>query len=192
MDSLKIYLHYIIHILLAAAIVLLLLIKPCATVMYEQPPQPDTVAVHDTIVKDTIIYVKAFIPVPEVREVTVIDTVYRDSLIFIDTSSYIARYYQDSINQDYGTVVWYAATTGELLALDAEYHGKVQTAIEYREREVKVHKGQLLFTSGIGYNGDQPAAEVGLEWITKRGKKYGVEYDFVNGFYKFKTGLRLF
>ena len=192
MDSLKIYGHYIIHILLAAAIVILLLIRPCIKVIV---PDSEPVTVHDTIYKDSIIYVNAPIPKPVTKVVTRYDTIYRDNVIYVDSSQYTANYYTDSIYTEYGKIRWHAATTGLLLALDAEYDGKVKTVIEYRDRIIikTNYKTGLYLTSGIGYNfADNATADIGVSLITKKGKIFGYEYDFLNNFHKIKTGLRLF
>ena len=192
MDNLKIYGHYIIHILLAAAIVILLLIRPCIKV---NVPDSQPVTLHDTIYKDSIIYVSAPIPKPVTKILTRYDTIYRDSVVYVDSSQYTANYYVDSIYTEYGKIRWHAATTGLLLALDAEYDGKVKTVIEYRDRIIteKNYKTGLYLTSGIGYNfADNATADIGISLMTKRGKIFGYEYDFLNNFHKIKTGLRLF
>lgn len=192
MDSLKIYGHYIIHILLAAAIVILLLIRPCIKVIV---PDSEPVTVHDTIYKDSIIYVNAPIPKPVTKVVTRYDTIYRDNVIYVDSSQYTANYYTDSIYTKYGKIQWYAATTGVLLGLDAQYHGRVKETIQYRDRIVteRKYKTGLYITSGIGYDfANNATADIGLSIMTKRGKIFGYEYDFINRFHKIKTGLRLF
>jgi len=132
------------------------------------------------------------VPVPIERLIVKIDTVVRDSLIFIDTSRMVANYYQDSIAQEWGVIKWTAVTEGTLLGLDASYRGKypVRKVTEYST--LTKYKGGLYLTSGIGYNGDVASGDIGLEYITRRGRKYGYEYDFLNGFHSIKTGLRLF
>jgi len=193
MNNFKIYAHYIVHILLASAIVILLLVRPSVIVNHTgESSKKNSELARDTVYKDTTIYVTAYIPVPEIREVKVVDTVYRDSIQYIDTSSYVAHYYSDSIKQNYGIVYWSAVTAGELLALDAKYKGTVAEKIIYKEKDVIKHRSQLLLTSAIGYNGDNVRAGIGLELITKRGKKFGYEFDFVNKYHSITTGLRLF
>lgn len=192
MDNLKIYGHYIIHILLAASIVILILVRPCVNVNL---PDSQPVTVHDTIYKDSIIYVSAPIPKPVTKILTRYDTIYRDSVVYVDSSQYTASYYADSIYTEYGKIRWHAATTGLLLALDAEYDGKVKTVIEYRDRIIikTNYKTGLYLTSGIGYNfEDNATADIGVSLITKKGKIFGYEYDFLNNFHKIKTGLKLF
>lgn len=191
MENIKLYLHYIIHVLLAAAIVLLLLVKPCVKV--NVPTAPDRPIIHDTVYLDSIIYVSVPIPQPITKLVTIFDTVYQDNIIYVDTSSYKANYYQDSIDTQHGIIRWYAATTGLLLGLDAEYEGQIREIVKYKDRETIKYKTGLYLTSGIGYNFDSNAsADIGLSIMTKKGRIYGYEYDFLNNFHKIKTGLRLF
>ena len=192
MVNIKLYMHYIIHILLAAAIVLLLLVRPCVKV---NAPNSEPVTVHDTIYKDSIIYVSAPIPQPITKVVTRYDTIYRDNVIYVDSSQYTANYYSDSIYTEYGKIQWYAATTGVLLGLDAQYQGRVKETIQYRDRIIteQKYKTGLYITSGIGYDfANNATADIGLSIMTKRGKIFGYEYDFINRFHKSKTGLRLF
>ena len=192
MVNIKLYMHYIIHILLAAAIVLLLLVRPCVKV---NAPNSEPVTVHDTIYKDSIIYVSAPIPQPITKVVTRYDTIYRDNVIYVDSSQYTANYYSDSIYTEYGKIQWYAATTGVLLGLDAQYQGRVKETIQYRDRIIteQKYKTGLYITSGIGYDfANNATADIGLSIMTKRGKIFGYEYDFINRFHKIKTGLRLF
>ena len=192
MVNIKLYMHYIIHILLAAAIVLLLLVRPCVKV---NAPNSEPVTVHDTIYKDSIIYVSAPIPQPITKVVTRYDTIYRDNVIYVDSSQYTANYYSDSIYTEYGKIQWYAATTGVLLGLDAQYQGRVKETIQYRDRIIteQKYKTGLYITSGIGYDfANNATADIGLSIMTKRGKIFGYEYDFINSFHKIKTGLRLF
>ena len=193
MENIKLYLHYIIHILLAAALVLLLLVRPCVTV--NVPDQPEPVTSLDTVYRDSIIYVSVPIPQPVEKIVTQYDTIYRDNVIYVDTSQYTANYYSDSIDTEYGKIRWYAATTGLLLGLEAQYDGRVKEVIQYRDRIVTERKFKtgVYLTSGIGYNfTDNATADIGLSLMTKRGKIFGYEYDFLNNFHKIKTGLRLF
>lgn len=192
MVNIKLYMHYIIHILLAAAIVLLLLVRPCVKV---NAPNSEPVTLHDTIYKDSIIYVSAPIPQPITKVVTRYDTIYRDNVIYVDSSQYTANYYSDSIYTEYGKIQWYAATTGVLLGLDAQYQGRVKETIQYRDRIIteQKYKTGLYITSGIGYDfANNATADIGLSIMTKRGKIFGYEYDFINRFHKIKTGLRLF
>lgn len=192
MVNIKLYMHYIIHILLAAAIVLLLLVRPCVKV---NAPNSEPVTLHDTIYKDSIIYVSAPIPQPITKVVTRYDTIYSDNVIYVDSSQYTANYYSDSIYTEYGKIQWYAATTGVLLGLDAQYQGRVKETIQYRDRIIteQKYKTGLYITSGIGYDfANNATADIGLSIMTKRGKIFGYEYDFINRFHKIKTGLRLF
>ena len=192
MGNLKDYLHYIIHILLLAVIILLIFVKPCVNVNtnnIENKGTPDI----DTVYIDSTIYVTVEIPKPVTRYVTKYDTVVEKDIIYIDTSEYTANYYEDSIDVDYGKITWYAATEGRLLALDAEYKGITRKVIEYRTEKEQIYKTGLYVTSGIGYNFTNNAtADIGLSIITKKGKIFGYEYDFINRFHKIKTGLRLF
>jgi len=192
MDNLKVYAHYIIHILLLAVIILLIFVKPCVTVNVDSGENSG--APHrDTVYIDSTIYVTVEIPKPVTRYVTKYDTVVQTDIIYVDTSAYTANYYEDSITVDYGKITWYAATEGRLLALDAKYTGRTRTVTEYKTEIVHKYKTGLYVTSGIGYNfADNATADIGLSIITKKGKIYGYEYDFLNNFHKIKTGLRLF
>ena len=192
MGNLKDYLHYIIHILLLAVIILLIFVKPCVNVNTNNSEYKGTPDI-DTVYIDSTIYVTVEIPKPVTRYVTKYDTVVQKVIKYIDTSAYTANYYEDSIDVETGKIRWYAATEGRLLALDAEYKGITRKVIEYRTKKEQVYKTGLYVTSGIGYNFTNNAtADIGLSIITKKGKIYGYEYDFLNNFHKIKTGLRLF
>src|SRR5690606_15425967 len=180
----NIKLHHIEYLFLIAAIILLIFVRPCGSHTIERTKETDIVY------RDTIIYKKVKVPVPVERIVTVIDTVtdIQKDTFWIDTSDYLARYYEDSIKIDNGVINWYAATTGALLGLDATFKGKVGERVFYK----KTPTGGLYLTSGIGYNGINASAQIGGTYITKKGKMFGYEYDFLNRSHNLKTGLRLF
>ena len=184
----NIKLHHVVYLFLLAAIILLIFIRPCGSHTVEKR----TEVVHDTLFRDTIIYKEIKVPVPVEKLITVIDTHYiidevRDTFV-IDTSDYLARYYTDTIYIDGGHISWHAATTGNLLALDATYNGRIAERIVYKPTPT----GGLYIMSGIGYNGMNASAQIGASYITKKGKVFGYEYDFLEKSHNIKTGLRLF
>lgn len=172
---------------------LLIILRPCQTVTLPQERELVTIYERDTIVKDSIVYVSAVIPEPQEKVIISIDTIYKIDTTYIDTSSQVVRYYHDTIYQDNGILIWDALSSGELLALEGRYEGKLKNIIEYRDKEVKIKSRGLYMTSAIGWDFDAyPRASVGLLYQTRKGKLFGYEYDFINKTHSLATGLKLF
>lgn len=197
MDRIKPYLHYIIEILLGIALIIALM-NGCNSGKGSGNDKPkvdkqDPTVVRDTMWRDTIIFREIKVPVPVEVVISRIDTIIRDSVVFVDTSDFIVNQYRDSIQDTLGVIKWSALVNGHLLGLNASYEGKYPSeVIRWREKNVIRYKGGLYITSGIGYNGDLIRGDIGGQWVTRKGKIFGYEYDFVNGFHSIKTGLRLF
>lgn len=198
MGKISTYLHYIIEILLAMAIVLLLISR--ISFRDSTPPKekekPSEIR-YDTIYMDTTIFQEILIPVPDTVILTQFDTIWKDSVIYVDTLLQIVNRYRDSIGVGVGVIHWEALVKGELNRLNATFTGnlpteRVRQVIKYRDRYIYQNKGGFFLTAGVGAGPETGAMDIGGLILTKNGRFYGYEYDIVNQIHRIKAGLKLF